>query len=174
MTHWFVVRTATRQEQRAAESLKELGIDHYLPQLTRWKRTQLTKEAVQAPLFDGYLFAQLGGSDFRAVLEAQGVHTIVKCTTRGGDRRPIPVSGVAVAALQDAQARGDFDYTKPTKAKYRPSTKGEAVRIIGGQFQGWPAQFVREKSREQVEVLMQIFGRWGPVTLRVDEIAAAA
>lgn len=54
--HWRVVHTRSRQEKALAEFLTARGIEHYLPLVKRVRYYGRQKQAVQVPLFPGYLF----------------------------------------------------------------------------------------------------------------------
>ena len=71
---WYVLRSATRREKTAAQSLRELGFTVYLPCETRWVRHARTKTSQTYPLFSGYLFAQITQDDIWKAQAADGVH----------------------------------------------------------------------------------------------------
>lgn len=162
MTAWYVLRASTRQETRAVASLAELGLDAYCPNLTRWRRTSRVKTKVQAPLFVGYVFACLTDDDFPTATDAEGVHKILSSAAG-----PLKINPMIVDALRKAEASGEFDKTRRTKPDPTPGAK---VAIVAGKFQGFPAEFVKRRPDERVEVLFQMFGRWSPLTLKAEEI----
>lgn len=166
MTDWYVLRSATRQWKRAMASLTELGLAHYVPMETRWRRTARIKERIETPLFGDYLFAKLEDADFWKASEADGVHAILR--TKGEYPRPIPVPAMLVEAIRQSEADGLFDKTA-TRLRKDPE-KGASINIIGGQFQGFPAQFVERRKDERIQVLFQMFGRWSPLTLKADQV----
>lgn len=58
--HWYAVRTATRQERKAAEALQEAGLEVYAPQERRLAVLPRKdgETAVTGPLIKGWIFAR--------------------------------------------------------------------------------------------------------------------
>lgn len=162
---WYAVRTATRQEKRAEASLKELGFEVYLPRLKRLRRDAYGhKHNIEEALFPGYLFIGLEPPErFHAVLAAEGVHAFVR--TNG---RPQPLDSAAdVYVIRAQEAAGQYDRTK----RLRPDPEvGAVVVITGGQFQGFPAEFVKRRADERIQVLLSLFGKQTPLVLKPKDV----
>jgi transcriptional antiterminator RfaH len=150
---WYILRTATRQEKRACASLKELEVDHYLPCETVERKINRELYPIERPLFPGYLFAQIEDRDFHAAVHANGVHAPVRVTMVAGERLPATVPAAFVEALQDAQARGDFDRTKREPEK--PIETGESVIITEGPFAGLIGAFLELRGDDRMALLIK-------------------
>lgn len=168
---WFIVRSATRREQAALESLRQHGFDAYCPMLKRWAyKARQGKVRVERPLFDGYLFVDvmLGGeARFDLVRSADGVHAFLK---REGAPASIPAA--EVAGLRRREAAGDFDKTKVRRAS-GPFNSGDRVAIIAGKFTDWPALVVEMRGADRVRLLLEAFGRTHEKVLPVANLRVA-
>lgn len=56
INRWYILHTRSRQEKVVALALGSMGVDHYLPLVTRVQFYGKRKVKVKAPLFPGYLF----------------------------------------------------------------------------------------------------------------------
>lgn len=72
-THnWFAVETRPRAELAALADIQTMGLEAYVPQETRLRRTRRGKVVVQHPLLPGFIFvaAETAGS----VRRSEGRH----------------------------------------------------------------------------------------------------
>ena len=149
---WYILRACTRQEARACESLKELGIEHYMPVELLMRKRRREPEPFERALFPGYLFAQIADEDYHAAIEAFGVHGAVMTYTAHGERVPRKVNPRLVAAIREAEARGDFDRTKPEPVK--ELAEGDSVHVVDGPFAGKIGAIVEMRGHERVALLL--------------------
>ena len=169
--HWYVVRTATRQEKRAVSALGELGFEVYCPMLTRYDRIGRLqrREERKHPLFPGYLFARIGMGLFAAAEAADGVSSIVRYTTSQNERSPCRVPSRLVAELRDAEAAGAFDKTRSPEDEAGLKA-GDLVRIKAGGWWGHNAVIVRLDGPGRVKVLHTLFGRTSEATYKLGQV----
>lgn len=168
--HWFAIRTATRQEAKAASSLRELGLTVYLPQEVRWVRIgkRPDREKKQAPLFTGYLFALLGPDDIYFAEMAEGVHCVVG---KGLTRQT--VEPLKLASLALAESMGAFDQTwSATPEKWKPA-KGANVKVVSGQYTGFIGSIVETRGKNRALLLVTLFGRQQKIERPLSELEAA-
>lgn len=175
MSNWYVVRTATRQEQRVVDGLHDLRHEHhipldvYLPQETRWNRLTRVRTIKLVPMLPGYLFVNVELEHLWRVDRVEGVHQILGWARHQTLREAMDLAGF-VGEMRDAQAAGLFDQTQ-TPAGRRPTlTKGEQVRITGGQFSGFIGEVVERRGKDRVKLLVTIFGRIGPAVVPMKDI----
>ena len=163
---WYVVRSATRMEPRAEASLRELGLNVYLPCETRWRRHAHVKERVARPLFPGYLFVDLEPADFYLATRADGVHKIM-----GLERRRETVNAADLAWLFFAEHMGAFNRAPWTPEPiFKP---GRLVRITKGHFAGVLAEIKEARGSRKFAVAFEWFGRSRKAELPVGQLAAA-
>lgn len=168
---WYVVRSATRQEKRAEESLMEAGLPVYLPRFTRWRRHAGRKHRVHLPLLPGYLFVGVRNEapgdqahDLQLILAAEWVHDLVRFSK---DRMPVAAPFKDIRRFLEQEQAGEFDRTGKTR---EDPAKDDPVQITGGKFQGFPAKFVKRRPNERIELLVQMFGRWSTLTERPENV----
>jgi len=161
-----VVRSATRMEPRAEASLRELGLNVYLPCETRWRRHAHVKERVARPLFPGYLFVELEPADFYLASRADGVHKIM-----GLDRRRDSVRASDLAWLFFVEHMGGFN-----RAPWTPEPTwaiGRKVLITKGHFAGVLGEIKQARGSNKFAVVFEWFGRSRRAELPVAQLAAA-
>lgn len=178
---WYVVRSATRQEGRAEDSLIELGFVTYAPRLTRWRRIAGRKVKVTQSLLPGYLFvgvvsrrqdAKAHDDALIAVRAAEYVHALVRASV---DRPPIqaPWGGPdGVHRLLKLEMEGEFDKTVSRRKKRPDLAEGAELRVVTGMFSGFPTRFVEWTPDDRVKVLQHSFGRWVAMTFDADDVEA--
>lgn len=172
--NWYVIRSCTRQEARALDGLTELGLSAYMPMGVRWHARKTPKEKVTRPLYPGYLFVRCTPTQFRAVLETDGVHDFLCAFNSAQIPVPIIIPDFVVNRIRDEEERGVYDDTRPTKLEReraeriaRGYEKGEKVVVMVGAYSGFISQVIRMASRKRRVV---IEGPNGVLTLDVTDI----
>jgi transcription antitermination factor NusG len=84
---WFALYTKPRTEFKAAEQLKTIGVDYYLPVITRIKQWSDRKKRVTEPVMYGYIFIFADEKERLLALEQQA---IVRCIFDQGRPAVIP------------------------------------------------------------------------------------
>lgn len=171
---WYLLRAATRQEAKAIQSLKELGLYAYCPMRTTWDRLSKVRGKTKTlALFPGYIFAQIPEErGLYGIREADGVHAFVLTSSHSGERVPAVVSACDVEGLIAAQEVGAFDETKP-KPKWNPKA-GERVKVSGGPFTGFVGRVIEAQGEKRVRVLLDSFKNAAPLRLKTDQVERAA
>nr|WP_312165619.1 transcription termination/antitermination NusG family protein [Brevundimonas diminuta] len=132
-THnWFAVETRPRAELAALADIQAMGLEAYVPQETRLRRTRKGKVVVQHPLLPGFIFvAAESAQDVFRTLGSKAVRNIVRAPGCAAHPiRPKIVNGWPVHFVDEMRAReaaGDFDYTprpKPQAVEKRWSAGG--------------------------------------------------
>lgn len=159
-TAWYVIRTATRQEERAMRTLAEHGYGPsaaYCPRETRWWRLGRTRTTRTVPLLPGYLFVQAEASELWRIEDLDGVHAVLRRSGQGGARLPVAIPAAFVGELRAAEAAGVFDRTR-TPAGVRIE-RGAQVRIAEtSALAGWVGEIVTARRNGKVAVLLSMIG----------------
>ncbi len=126
---WYAIYTKPRQEQRAADNLRNQGYNCFLPTITVDKVKNNAVIGVQQPLFGRYLFIELSAStsNWMPIRSTKGVSNLVSFA-----HRPARVPHDLIAALQAA----------PVLVQHRFEA-GQALTIQTGAFAGFSAVFQR-------------------------------
>ncbi|WP_165842919.1 transcription termination/antitermination protein NusG [Phenylobacterium deserti] len=168
---WYAVRTATRRERKALQSLNEFGFTAFLPCETRWTHDRNGKDVAYSPLFPGYLFVLIRPSEIHDVLEIDGVHDFVRCIDGSGEAAPMPIPAKAILTIQAEERAGAYDRTKSKRRVYRPR-KGDRVMVEAGTWLGFIGKVLATPRGERAHVMLEgPFGRG--VTLNSDQLRAA-
>jgi len=159
--NWYLIRTATRQEERAEAGLKELGVEFYYPTYRRFERIgrQPKREERRRPLFPGYMFVLTKDGQFADVEAVDAVHAFVRYTSAAGDRCPLAVNLSLLVELQDRVASEEHDEADPYAI---PDFEiGERVQITSGHYQGYWGEVRQLSSDKRVKVMLEAVTRGG-------------
>ena len=154
-TNWFVVRTTPRGELAALADIQAMeGLEAYLPQETRLRRTRKGKVVVHHPLLPGFLFVGTQGRSIFDALRSKSVRGIIR--SPGGAAHPIRskiVNGTAwnfVDELKSREIAGEFDFTP----KHKPLVEGAEVRVISGAFKDQIGRLLSASDEGRAEIMM--------------------
>lgn len=174
MAEWYVIRSATRQEERVVNALAEHGLkgeDVYLPRETRWWRLGRVRRARDCPLLPGYLFVHIAADKLWRIERLDGVHAVLRRSGAFGERQPVPVAASFLAELHAAERAGLFDRTKTARGVR--VVKGEKVRIAEtAALAGWVGEIMAAKRNGKVAVLLSAIGNLR-VPQKTVEVSAA-
>ena len=84
---WFALYTKPRSEFKAADQIKEAGVQYYLPSITKVKQWSDRKKKVTEPLIKGYIFIYANERERIISLEQ---YSVVRCITERGRAAKIP------------------------------------------------------------------------------------
>ncbi len=85
--YWFALYTKPRSEFKAEQQLTGVGIENYLPTITRLKQWSDRKKRVTTPLLGGYIFIYCNEADRLISVEQP---SIVRCLFDAGRAARIP------------------------------------------------------------------------------------
>lgn len=159
---WHVVETNARNEILAAQSIRELGIEIYLPEYIQRIRHARKSELVRRALFPGYLFARFATDNphWPRIFSRRGVRSMIM-----DGQRPRPVPEDQMQAVRDIA--GDYN---GVVCEAVPLNKGQVVRIIEGAFTAFPATVIRADETNTLTVQAKVFGRSTDIILPRDHV----
>jgi transcription antitermination factor NusG len=85
--YWFALYTKPRSEFKAEQQLKSVGIENYLPTITRLKQWSDRKKKITTPLLRGYIFIFSNEAERLTSVEQPA---IVRCIFDAGRPARIP------------------------------------------------------------------------------------
>ena len=85
--YWFALYTKPRSEFKAEQQLTGVGIENYLPTITRLKQWSDRKKRITTPLLSGYIFIFANEADRLTSVEQP---VIVRCLFDSGRPARIP------------------------------------------------------------------------------------
>lgn len=123
--NWFALYTRVNQEFKTAEKLDKLGIEYYLPTITKIRQWSDRKKKITEPVLKNYIFIYATETER---MDALVLPTVVRCISENG--RP--------AVIPEWQIE-NFKSVINNKAEFlvhNGLVKGALVEIISGPFKG--------------------------------------
>jgi transcription antitermination factor NusG len=150
---WCVLHTKSRQEKAVAECLQALGIEHFLPTVTRCKQYGHRRRTVEHPLFPSYVFMRGGHSERLAAYDTQRIATVIPVKDQVRLERELDQIRMAVESGVDVDP---YPYLKV----------GNWVRVRSGPLQG--LEGIVEDRREIQRLVLQVHVLNRAVSLEID------
>jgi transcription antitermination factor NusG len=159
--NWYLIRSATRLEERAETALKERGFEVYWPTFRRFERIGRTKvwEERRRALFPSYLFVLTKDGQFADVEALDGVSGFVRYTNAAGERSPLVASLAVLAEIRRVVASGEWDEDDPNLPP--PMEVGDRVRITEGHYRGYFGEIRAMPTDKRVKVMLEAVTRGG-------------
>lgn len=145
---WFALYTKPRSEFKAAEQLKLLNINYYLPVVEKIKQWSDRKKKVDEVLIKSYIFINADESERLAAVE---LHSIVRCMFFKGKPAVIP----------DWQMESFINLIE-SKAEILVNDgliKGTKIIIKDGPFTGIKGILLEDYNGKQIAVSLELINR---------------
>ena len=152
---WFAVYVKSRSEKKVFKLLEDIGIESFLPLITRVKQWSDRKKKVEEPLFRSYLFVNITLNDYYKVLNANGV---VKFVTF--ERKPVPVPENQIVAIKEY-----LNDTELHVIDYEDFKEGELVRIKSGQMEDLIGRFIKINGKHRIIIDIEAVGQSLPINI---------
>lgn len=166
MKSWFVVRTKTGVEDRAAWHLGNQGFEAYLPRYRKQVRHARKTQNVLRPVFPGYLFVRIDMEQqrWRAINGTVGVISLV-----GVGGSPSLLADTIIDTI-----RASEDKTGAITLARQDLQKGDLVRVREGAFADHVALLEEVCDAKRVILLLDLMGREVRVTAPMQSLAKAS
>jgi transcription antitermination factor NusG len=158
---WFALRVKPRHERSSAAHLAGRGLEQFAPLYRTRRRWSDRIQAVDLPLFPGYVFCRFTRQQKRDVVSAPGVRSVVSF---GGE--PAPIGDGEIDAVRAIAASG---------LPYGPwpfLRQGARVRIAAGCMKGLEGTLVRSCDEVRVVVNVELLQR--SVAVQIDRALLGA
>ena len=152
---WFALRVRPKHERTAAQYLKRLGFEEYVPLHKVRRRWSDRMKELETALFPGYIFCRFSREERLRVLNSPGVESVV-----GFGRTDAPVEHSEIQAVRSLIATG-----KPL-APWPFLRIGQNVSIDSGPLSGLRGVVVREHDSWRVVVSVEALDR--SIAIEVD------
>ena len=146
---WFAIYVKSRSEKKVLKLLEDIGVESFLPLITRVKQWSDRKKKVEEPLFRSYLFVNIPLSDYYTVLNVNGV---VKFITF--EKKPVPVPDNQIIAIKEY-----LNDTELHSINYEDFKEGELVRVKTGQMKDLVGRFVKINGKHRVIIDIEAVGQ---------------
>jgi transcriptional antiterminator RfaH len=164
-THWYVIHTHPKQEDRASNNLAVLGVPTFNPKIQERRYSQFGSAPayVVKSLFPRYVFAKFKINDlYHKVRFTRGVYSVISF---GGS--PTPVNKEIIMLIQ-SNIKDNF---VRTGEEIRP---GDKVIIKDGPLKNFAGIFEREmKDTDRVRLLLETVSYQAHIEIERDLVKKA-
>ena len=159
---WFAIYVKSRSEKKVLKLLEDIGVESFLPLITRVKQWSDRKKKIEEPLFRSYLFVNIPLSDYYTVLNVNGV---VKFITF--EKKPVPVPNNQIIAIKEY-----LNDTELHSIDYEDFKEGELVRIKSGQMKDLIGRFIKINGKHRVIIDIEAVGQSIPINIARSNVEA--
>lgn len=145
---WFALYTKSRCEFKAAEEIRLVGVEYYLPTITKVKQWSDRKKKITEPLIRGYIFIYADERERMITLEQESV---VRCIFDYGRPARIPEWQINNLRLF-LNGQSDFFVNEGL-------VPGEKVLIKDGPFEGVIGTIVDKGNEKSIAVSIDLLNR---------------
>lgn len=158
---WYLMYTRPKHEKKVAESLKDTGIEYYLPLIKELRNWCDRRKYIDMPLFPSYVFVFLKDmKDYYEGLNTDGFLYYVKF-----ENKVVRVSDAIIENIRLLISKGtDIEVTAE---HFRP---GQQLVIYEGPFTGMNCEIVHVNGKEKVLVRVHLIQRNLLATLPVQAL----
>ena len=161
--HWYAIHTRARHEKRIDLSLRQVGVDSFLPLIREVHGWSDRRKEVALPLFPGYVFVRIasGAAGRITVLKTAGVLEFVG---QAGPNSIVPDQ--EIENVRAVVSRGSFTVSPFLKT-------GQRVRIRGGVLDGLEGILSSHKGAATLVVSVELIQRTVSILLDGYDVEAA-
>lgn len=158
--NWYAVTVRPRHEFSAAEALAARDVVAYVPSYKSRRQWTDRMKTVEWPLIPGYVFVQFDRGSRTAVLQSNGVTSLVQL---GG--QPAPIPDLEIESLRTLLASG---YPLEPVPGLVP---GERIRVENGPLAGAVGVFLKRRGADCMAVTVELLGRSVIATVNLSSIS---
>ena len=162
--YWYAIYVRSRSEKKVVAQLEDIGVEVFLPLITRIKQWSDRKKKVEEPLFKSYVFVHSTTKQHIPILNVYGV---IKFVTFEHQAVVVPENQIiAIKRYID-----DFD-EKERELTNAELQVGDMVRITNGPMQGLIGRLQSIKDKRQIIVYIEAVGQYIPVSISRAKVEA--
>ena len=162
--YWYAIYVRSRSEKKVVAQLEDIGVEVFLPLITRIKQWSDRKKKVEEPLFKSYVFVH---STIKQHIPILNVYGVIKFVTFEHQAVVVPENQiVAIKRYID-----DFD-EKERELTNAELQVGDMVRITNGPMQGLIGRLQSIKDKRQIIVYIEAVGQYIPVSISRAKVEA--
>ena len=161
---WFAIYVKSRNEKKVFKTLDDIGVESFLPLITRMKQWSDRRKKVEEPLFRSYLFVNISLNDYYKVLNVNGVVKFI-CF----EKKPVEVPQNQIIAIKKYITDTDLHDVDCENIDFK---EGELVRIKSGQMKDLIGRFVKINGKHRVVIDIEAVGQSLPINIARSNIEA--
>ena len=139
--------------------LEEMGIEAYLPLVTKVKQWSDRRKKIEEPLFKSYVFVHSNAKEYLPILNVYGVMRFVTF-----EHEAVVVPDNQIVAIK--RFVEDYEHGEEFKMQNSEVLKvGQMVRIINGPMKGLQGRLETIYNKRHLIVYIEVVGQYIPVHL---------
>ena len=147
---WYAIYTRSKAEKKVQLELDYLGVESYLPLVTRYRQWSDRKKKVEEPLFRSYVFVYIHESQLYTVRNVPNVARFVSI-----EGKPSVVPDAQIMAIKYYLDEQDVQDELDNSVLH----EGQLVRIKQGQMEGLIGRMVHYRNRYRLVVQIEAVGQ---------------
>lgn len=155
--HWYALYVRSRAEKKVYDQLVDMGVEAYLPLITRLKQWSDRRKKVEEPLFRSYVFVRNSEKQRYDIL---GVYGVVRYVTFEHEAVVVPDKEILAIKRYIDNPIDDEEEMKNLDLK-----AGQLVRITNGPFQDLTGRLISVKSKRRLLVNIEVVGQAIPISI---------
>ena len=157
--HWHALYVRSRSEKKVLSQLEEMGIEAYLPLVTKIKKWSDRRKKIEEPLFKSYVFVRSNAKEYLPILNVYGVMRFVSF-----ERQAVVVPDNQIIAIK--RFVEDYEHGEEYKMQNTEELKvGQKVRIINGPMKDLVGKLETICNKRHLIVYIDVVGQYIPVHL---------
>ena len=154
---WHTLYVHSRAEKKVYVQLTDMGLEAYLPLVTKMKKWSDRMKKVEEPLFKSYIFVR---SDEKHHYDIVNLPGVMKFVSFGGQAVEVPENQInAVKKYCD-------DYEEDEKQLQEIDLhEGQLVRITSGQMMGLIGRLAAINNKKRLIVFIESVGHYLPINV---------
>lgn len=155
--YWYAIYVRSRAEKKVVAQLEDIGVEAFLPLVTRVKQWSDRKKKVEEPLFKSYVFVHSTKKQHIPILNVYGVLKFVTF-----EHEAVVVPDNQIVAIQ--RYISDFD-EKESELTNIELQVGDWVRITNGPMLGLKGRLHDVKDKRKLVVYINTVGQYLPISI---------
>ena len=157
--HWHALYVRSRSEKKVLSQLEEMGVEAYLPLVTKVKQWSDRRKKIEEPLFKSYVFVRSNAKEYISILNVYGVMRFVTF-----EHEAVVVPDNQIVAIKKFVE--DYEHGEEYKMQNVEDLKvGQRVRIISGPMKGLEGRLETIHNKRHLIVFIEAVGQCLPVHL---------
>lgn len=154
---WHALYVHSRAEKKVYERLVEMGLEAYLPLVTKMKRWSDRMKKVEEPLFKSYLFVR---SDEKWHYEILSIPGVTKFVTFERKAVVVPENQIKAVMRYCDDYEGDEKPMEDTELH-----EGQLVMITSGELMGLKGRLAPINNKKRLIVYIESVGHYLPINI---------
>lgn len=155
--YWYALYVRSRAEKKVVTQLEDIGVEVFLPLITRVKQWSDRKKKIEEPLFKSYVFVHSNAKQHIPILNVYGVLKFVTF-----EHEAVVVPDNQIVAIKRYIDDYDEKERELTNAELQV---GDMVRITNGPMQGLIGRLQSVKDKRQLIVYIDAVGQYLPISI---------